>query len=67
MTNDNIETILVSSRASVEDEDLIVSQANDDIVRSLLKGDISNEEANRLILKYHGISDNIINNKESDT
>jgi len=67
MTNDNIETILASSRASVEDEDLIVSQANDDIVRSLLKGDISNEEANRLILKYHGISDNIINNKESDT
>ena len=67
MTNDNIETILASSRASVEDEDLIVSQANDDIVRSLLKGEISNEEANRLILKYHGISDNIINNKESDT
>ena len=65
----NIETILASSRASVEDEDLIVSQDNDNIVRSLLKGEISNEEANRLVLKYHGISEDIINkiNEESDT
>ena len=65
----DIETILASSRASVEDENLIVSQENDDIVRSLLKGKISNEEANRLILKYHGISEDITNKiiEERDT
>jgi len=67
MENNNIDTILASSRASVEDEDLIVSKENDDIVRSLLKGEIDNEEANRLILNCYGILEDIINNEESDT
>lgn len=50
-----ISKALKNSRASVELEGLTVSKGNDEICRSLLNGEISNEEANRRILKSYGI------------
>lgn len=50
-----INRALRNSRASVELEGLEVSQTNDEICRNLLSGEISNSEANRLILMSHGI------------
>lgn len=50
-----INKALQNSRASVELEGLEVSEANDEICKNLLSGEISNKEANRLILKSHGI------------
>jgi hypothetical protein len=50
-----INRVLRNSRASVELEGLEVTQDNDYICRNLLNGEISNSEANRLILRSHGI------------
>jgi len=50
-----INRVLRNSRASVELEGLEVTQKNDCICRNLLTGEISNCEANRLILRSHGI------------
>ena len=53
--NNKINNVLRNSRASVELEGLEVTQKNDHICRNLLNGEISNSEANRLILRSHGI------------
>lgn len=50
-----ISKALRNSRASVELEGLNVSEKNDEICELLLSGKITNEEANYLILKSHGI------------
>lgn len=51
-----IHRALSNSKASVELEGLNVSSENDRICEQLLTGMISNDEANRLILKSHGIN-----------
>lgn len=50
-----INQALESSKSTVELDGLKVSKENYEICRMLLNGEISNEEANHLILAYYGI------------
>lgn len=54
-SEEEIEQISKSSRASVEMEGLSPSSEAEEISKRYLKGEISNKEAKRLILKLHGI------------
>lgn len=55
LNNSEVEKAIERSRASVEHEGLEPSKESDEICRRLLKGELSSEEANKEILKIHGI------------
>lgn len=51
-----IKQILQNSKASVEFEELNVSDKNDDIVLKLLNKNITDKDATKLILDMYGIT-----------
>ena len=53
MDESKINQSLLNSRASVEFEHLSVSKESDDICKRFLNNEITNEEANRLIVELH--------------
>ncbi|MBL4930670.1 antitoxin VbhA family protein [Clostridium paridis] len=55
LSDERIEEILKNSRASVEMENLTPSIESEEVTKKCLRGEISNDEAKKQILKLHSI------------